>query len=267
MAATTVAQTFEIVVPPGVGPGQAFQFMAGGKKFQTQCPAGAGPGHKVRVTLQMPAAQGPPAQQAAMQTAQVHRGIDAANALENEARAYFTQYDVNKNGFIEIGELANVCTALRIPNAEVANFFQSNDIDRNGKLDFREFVHCYNAMKIRSQQIAAGTPSVAAQPQPQRQGMVTVPGTVMQSNAQQQMMLQQQQQMMMMQQQQMAMQQAGGPRTVYVQQPVYQQQYRQQQRSGGYSGMAVGGALLGGMMLGGMMDGGDGFGCDGGFFD
>ena len=157
--AATVAQTFEIVVPPGVGPGQAFQFMAGGKKFQTQCPAGAGPGDKVRVTLQLPAAQGPPLQ---MQQAQVHRGVDAANALENEARAYFTQYDVNKNGFIELGELTNVCTALRIPSTEVANFFQSNDIDRNGKLDFREFVHCYNAMKIRSQQIAAGTPSVPA---------------------------------------------------------------------------------------------------------
>ena len=171
MAATTVAQTFEIVVPPGVGPGQAFQFMAGGKKFQTQCPAGAGPGHKVRVTLQMPAAQGPPAQQAAMQTAQVHRGIDAANALENEARAYFTQYDVNKNGFIEIGELANVCTALRIPNAEVANFFQSNDIDRNGKLDFREFVHCYNAMKMLSKGKKSGKSGMESKYEGKKSGM------------------------------------------------------------------------------------------------
>ena len=91
----TTAQTFEIVVPPGVAPGGAFKFLAAGKTFQTQCPAGAGPGYKVRVTLQLPAAQGPLKQAVTMQ-AEVRSGVNAATALENEARAYFTQYDVNK---------------------------------------------------------------------------------------------------------------------------------------------------------------------------
>ena len=189
------------------------------------------------MTLQLPAAQGPPQQQAA-QLAQVNSGVNAATALENEARAYFTQYDTNGNGFIEIGELANVCVALRIPSTEVATFFSSNDIDRNGRLDFREFVHCYNAMKIRSQQIAAGTPAVQSAAVQQPRQMVTVPGTVVQSAQHQQIL--QQQHMIIQQQQQQMLQQAHGPRTVY-QQP----QYRQQQRSSGYSGMAVGGALWG----------------------
>ena len=59
----------------------------------------------------------------------------------------FDEFDTNKNGTLELAEVAKVCAAIGLPTeeAKIKEFFEKIDTDHSGTITFQEFAAWYRS--------------------------------------------------------------------------------------------------------------------------